>query len=130
MKSVLNSYCADAKILLMKIILVLMVFALAFSGYSAASHAMGPENCSSSQEVQNDACPPHVQNSPDHAQKHDKSGKGFCLDCAHCCATSIVLPITASWEPTPVSSNLNSVLMQFQPENRLFSLLRPPRTLA
>ena len=130
MKSVLKPYCADAKIYSMKIIIALMVFALAFSGYSAASHAMGPKSCSSSKEIQKDACPPHVQNSPDHAQKHDKSGKGFCLDCAHCCATSIVMPITAAWQPTPLSSKLNSVLMQFQAENRLFSLLRPPRTLA
>lgn len=129
MKSVLKLYCADAKLHSMKIIIALMVFALAFGGYSAASHAMGAKSCSSSKEIQKDACPPHVQNSPDHAQKHDKSGKGFCLDCAHSCAASILMPITTAWQPTRVSSNLNSVLTQFQPENRLFSLLRPPRTL-
>jgi len=115
---------------LMKILLAFMIFPLAFSGYSAASHAMSPENCSSQSQAHDANCSPEAQNSPDHAQKHDQSGKGLCLDCAHCCAASIVMPTAASWEPKPVSSGLNSVLTQFQPENRLFSLLRPPRISA
>lgn len=114
----------------MKIFLALMIFVLACSGYSAASHAMGPENCSSAQETQNDNCPPHVQDSPEHTQKHDSSSKGACLDCAHCCAASVVLPVSQAWQPTILSSDLNALSKQFQPENRLFSLLRPPKTLA
>jgi hypothetical protein len=123
----LNSFCAGAKLNPMKIILAFMIFALAFSGYSAASHAMSLENCSSQSQAHDDNCAPEVQNSPDHAQKHDQSSKGFCLDCAHCCAASVMMPSTASWEPTPVLSALDSVVTQFQPENRLISLLRPPR---
>lgn len=130
MKSVLNSSCADAKVSAMKIFLALMIFVMAFSGYSAASHAMGPDNCSSSQQMQGDSCPPDVQNSPDHAQKHDKSESGFCLDCAHCCAASVALPVTETWQPSLLSSVLNPFSEQFQPESRLFSLLRPPKTLA
>ena len=114
----------------MKIFLVLMISLLAFSGYSAASHAMGPDNCSSQQQLQDDGCPPELQASPDHAKKHDGSGNSTCLDCVHCCAASVVLPLTEAWQPMLSSSGLNTATKQFQPEGRLFSLLRPPKTLA
>lgn len=114
----------------MKLFLALIICALAFSGYSAASHAMGLEKASFILQMQEDGIGKNAQDSTDHAQKHDKSGKGFCMDCAHCCAASIVTPVTAAWKPFPILTSLSPSVPHFQPENRLFSLLRPPKTLA
>ncbi len=119
------------KLLTMKIFLALMIFALAFSGFTAASHAMGLEDCSSAQqELLNDNCAPDVKNSPDHAQKHGKAGSAVCIDCAHCHAPSFVMSAAEAWTPVVVSSSPHMGMVQVTPENRLFSLLRPPKILA
>lgn len=129
MKSALKSDCADAKIQAMKIILALMVFALAFSGFMTASHAMGPDKCSSS-SMQTDNCPPEIQKSSDHSQKHQNPDKGPCLDCLHCCGSSVMTPDTKSWNPPPVAKTMLPESSTFEPQTQVFSLLRPPRTLA
>lgn len=114
----------------MRIFVLAIILAIGFSGFSAASHAIMLDDCKSSTQVQADECAPDLKNTNDHGQKHEKSGKGFCLDCAHCCVASVVLPSDGMIVMPQPSSDMNSTVRQFQPEDRLFSLLRPPKFIA
>lgn len=115
----------------MKFLLTIIILALAFSGYSAASHAMGNEECASTSSTQLEECGhADAASDKDHAQKHEKNGAAKCIDCTHCCASSAIINHTK-----PLSYSLTSAIFAYesslsQPQGRLFSLLRPPKTLA
>jgi len=107
-----------------------MIFALAFGGYSASSHAIGKEDCSSAIQSHSNECD-HADAAfdKDHYQKHEKSA-GKCMDCSHCCASSAALVQTK-----PFTFSLTSAVFALEPpetfpQGLLFSLLRPPRILA
>lgn len=108
-----------------------MVFAFLSSGYSAVSHAMGMEDCSAQVSTELQDCQ-HADASTDkdHAQKHEKIEAAKCMDCTHCCSSSAVII-----QSKPVGFDLTGTVFmpessQAQPQGRIFSLLRPPRTLA
>lgn len=115
----------------MRIFLVLIIFALAFSGYSAASHAMGKEDCSSITQSQTGDCD-HADAAfdKDHSQKHEKNN-GKCMDCTNCCASSAAVILHTKTMTFSITSAV-FVLERSQtlPQGRIFSLLRPPKTLA
>ena len=115
----------------MKFLLAMMILALAFGGYSAASHAMGTEDCSSTASTQLEECQQDgVSTDHDHAEKHEKNSAGKCMDCTHCCASSAAILQT---KPLVISMIAEAFVIepsQAQPQGRIFSLLRPPRTLA
>jgi hypothetical protein len=122
---------AGAKFNPMKFLLTLMIFALAFGGYSAASHAMGMEDCSSSARTQLEECQhADAASDQDHAQKHEKNGAAKCMDCTQCCASSAVILQTKTFSLGKITTVFAFESSQSQPQGRLFSLLRPPRTLA
>jgi len=115
----------------MKILLTIMIFTLAFGGYSAASHAVGMEDCSSAASTQLEECQ-HADASTDkdHAAKHEKNGAGKCMDCTHCCASSAAIVQTKKLAISMITETFVVEPSQAQPQGRIFSLLRPPRTLA
>lgn len=114
----------------MKFFLAFMIFALAFSGYSAASHAMGQKDCSSITQSQSDECDhADASSDKDHAKKHEKSG-GKCIDCTHCCASSAAILQTKQFGFSLTDAVFAPEPSQAHPQGRIFSLLRPPRTLA
>ena len=114
----------------MKFFLTIMVIALAFSGYSAASHAMGTKDCSSKAGSQLEECQ-HTDASTDkdHAQKHDKK-EAKCMDCTHCCASSAAISPVKQLNFSMTGAVFAPEPSRAQPQGRFFSLLRPPRTLA
>lgn len=112
----------------MRMLILALILAIGFGGYSAAGHAMGPDNCAAA--VQIDDCAPEIQKSSDHAQKHKASGNGVCVDCAHCCVSSIVPASQKFWKIDPSKDVIISTLVDLEPQSRLFSLLRPPRMFA
>lgn len=115
----------------MKIFFALIILTLAFSGYSSASHAMGNQDCSSKSSKQMEECQ-HADGfvDNDHVSKHEKKDAAKCMDCNHCCASSVVI-----LHEKVQSFSMNDAVFrpdtrQNHPQERQFSLLRPPRTIA
>jgi hypothetical protein len=114
----------------MKFLLTLMIFALAFGGYSAASHAVVNEECGFTSTQLEECDHADAAFDQDHSQKHEKNGAAKCMDCTHCCASSAIIS-----QVKPLGFNLITAIFAFEvsqspPQGRLFSLLRPPKTLA
>lgn len=113
----------------MKFFLVLMIFALAFGSFSAASHAFGAEDCGSS-SVQSKDCANDFSKIDHHDQSQKKADKGLCLDCHHCCLGSFILPVNLSWNDALTGPDYVSRPSPIPVQAKLTSLLRPPKTLA
>lgn len=122
---------AGGRLSAMKFLLILIIFALAFSGYSSASHAMGTQDCTSVSSTEAEECRhADAASDKDHASKHEKSKAGKCMDCTHCCASSPVIIQNSHY-----SFDLLHAVFVLEPsrttrQDRLFSLLRPPRIQA
>lgn len=114
----------------MKLFLALVISALVFCGYSAASHAMGGQDCSSAVQAQSHECNhAGAASDDDHAAKHEKSG-GKCMDCSHCCASSPAIVQAKSFSFSMTGTVFAPEPSRTQAQGRIFSLLRPPRILA
>ena len=97
---------------------MLLIFAIGFSGYSAAAHSFGPDSCDPAMmtKVVDDGmdmsdCPGH-QADQDQQKDSDqsKSSKAKCMDCTHCC--------------TSHAMNILDYSMNFQPQATILNL--PP----
>ena len=119
----------------MRIFLMVLIFAIGFSGYSAAAHAFSMDSCGKAaleKSIDQDKnCADHQGHqaaSPQDDHGH-KSGKTVCLDCHHCCAAPMAgIPAISMNFPPPVKAQ--HVLPSFGYSDDLaFSFLRPPRTL-
>lgn len=121
----------------MRVLIIIIMFAIGFSGYSAAAHAFDMEACGSMAMTQADNmgmdmsdCPGHQDDStsaPD--SDNDSHGKTVCLDCHHCCASHAVsLPAYEVVHPQQAKLH-NPVSDAGYYDFFSFSLLRPPKTL-
>lgn len=127
----------------MRVFLMLLIFAISFSGYSAAAHAFGHESCDPAMMAQmaDDSvehegmdmsdCPGHQANEDQQkdADADKSTSKGKCMDCTHCCTSHAMslsdygvalLPQTSVLAPTSVDQRVDDFL---------YSLKRPPKPL-
>ena len=124
----------------MRVLLMLLIFAIGFSGYSAAAHAFGHESCNPMmQQANTDSdhknmdmsdCPGH-QAEQDQSKEadQDKTSKTKCTDCTHCCTSHAMgLPSYSFYLP-PLAAALNPQPMHGYVDEFFFSLLRPPKSL-
>lgn len=109
----------------MRFVFALVIFAIAFSGYSAGSHAFVDGDCAPLVKVK----AVDKAESSDHTQKQSDKSKGVCLDCNHCCTSVAALSKSETWSSLPQASVKAVDLQSMPPQGRIFSLLRPPKNL-
>ena len=121
----------------MRLFFMLLIFAIGFSGYSAAAHAFAQGDCAPisiskaiDQGMDMSDCPGHK--SGEDIKKDTETGKTSkvkCLDCTHCCMTHVTLHQNYTINFPPVASIHRPSLESGEARDNLFSQLRPPRTL-
>ncbi len=111
----------------MKILMAILVLALAFSGFSAASHAMSDTGHIVSSDIQGGSSD---INSADSSKDDSKAEKIACPDCLHSCSHMVFLPDNKMRMPEFASSDPVIEATDFLPDALTSSLLRPPKTLA
>lgn len=122
---------------MMKVLTLLLVFLIGFSGYSAAAHAFGADSCNpvalekmADMGMDMADCPGH-QADQDQQKDSDqgKSSKAKCMDCTHCCASHAISLPNYSMNFQPTSAVLNLPPTAGIDGDYLMSLLRPPKSL-
>ncbi len=124
----------------MRVFLMLLIFAIGFSGYSAAAHAFGPDSCDPAMKAETTNtdmdhgmdmadCPGHQaeQNKQIDAD-HSKSAKTKCMDCTHCCTSHAINLPNYSVNFPPLAAVLSPQPMHGYVDEFFFSLLRPPKS--
>lgn len=125
----------------MRIVLMMLIFAIGFSGYAAAAHSVAGESCdpmvmevSSGHASKTDMpdCPGHADDAvqTDSADQADssKSGKSICLDCHHCCTAHTAAVASYSLRLPADDTSVAMPLSSAHKVGRLFSLLRHPKS--
>ena len=121
----------------MRVFFMLLIFAIGFSGYSAAAHAFMQGDCDpismskmTEKGMDMSDCPGHKS---DKEAKKDiapsKTSKAKCLDCTHCCMSHATFHQNYTISFPPIASILSPSVEDGEARDNLFSLLRPPRTL-
>jgi len=121
----------------MRVFFMLLIFAIGFSGYSAAAHAFMQGDCdpvSMSKMADNGMdmsdCPGHSGNKDVKKDvEPSKTSKAKCLDCTHCCMNHAALQKNEAMVFLTISNVSVSSFEVGQARDNLLSLLRPPRTL-
>lgn len=116
----------------MRIFLAILVFAISFSGYSAAAHAFSDELCASEAQAEmtlNADCADHHGGADSQQDTENSDTKSVCVDCLHCCAShgASLQPVSIRFNPVPMT--LSAALTPTLTGDYLFSLLRPPKNL-
>lgn len=107
--------------------MAILVLALAFSGFSAAAHAMNDTGHVVSSDIQGDSSD---INSADTSNDKSKTEKVACTDCLHSCSHMVSLPDNKMRMPEFASADPVIEAKDFLPDALTSSLLRPPKTLA
>ena len=129
--------------MIMRVFLMIMIFAIGFSGYSATAHAFGHEYCDQAMMVQVDDhtgvhgnidmsdCPGHQadQDQQKDADTDKADSKGKCMDCNDCCTSHAASLSDYSVGFSQPLSVLNPLPLNLSAGDFLFSLLRPPKSL-
>jgi hypothetical protein len=125
----------------MRVFLMLLIFAIGFSGYSAAAHAFGPDSCDPAMKAEmTNAGMDHgldMSDCPGHQADQDKqtdadqskSSKEKCMDCTHCCTSHAVNLSDYSVNFLQPTAVLHPSLVHGYVDGLLTSLLRPPKSL-
>src|SRR6218665_2000435 len=120
--------------MIMRMFIVLMIFLINFSGYSAAAHAFSDVFCDSKSGKQVERtmhCPDHQSTNNQDDTSNDITGKTQCPDCTHCCSGhvfNVSLPTPAAHVALlPVTYTVATDRIA---GDYLFSLLRPPKFAA
>jgi len=121
----------------MRVFLILLIFAIGFSGYSAAAHAFGKDSCNPAamskmvdEGMDMSDCPGH-QADQDQTKDTDagKTAQEKCMDCTHCCASHAMNLPDYSMSFQPQTTVLNLPPTTGIDGDYLLSLLRPPKSL-
>lgn len=125
----------------MRVFLMLLIFAIGFSGYSAAAHAFGPDSCDPAMKAEMvesgmdhdmdmSDCPGHQADQGKQVDAdQSKSSKTKCMDCTHCCTSHAISLPNYSVNFPPLAAVLNPQPMHGYVDEFFFSLLRPPKSL-
>ena len=120
----------------MRVLLVLLIFAIGFSGFSAAAHAFDSKKCHEaiSVETQDKAsmhdCPEHAAAQQDQSvDKDGKKDKHLCLSCDHCCVSHTGFPQFGYTPYAPDRSDTYEVVDTAMVDNTVSGLKRPPKHL-
>lgn len=121
----------------MRVFLMLLIFAIGFSGYSAAAHAFGPDSCNpaamekmADQGMDMSDCPGHQTDQDEQTDTdQSKSSKTKCMDCTHCCTSHAISLSNYSINFPPLAAVLNPQPLDLRVGDYFFSLLRPPKSL-
>lgn len=120
----------------MRVLLILLIFAIGFSGFSAAAHAFDSKKCheAMSVETQDKAsthdCPEHAAaKQGQSADKDSKKDKDLCLSCDHCCVSHAGFPQFGYVPYTPDRSDTYEVADTAMVDSAVSGLKRPPKHL-
>lgn len=126
----------------MRVFLILLIFAIGFSGYSAAVYAFGPDSCDTAMKadmvesgvdhgMDMSDCPGHQvgQDQQKDVDQDKTSQNEKCMDCTHCCTSHAISFPSYSVNLPRLAAVLNSQPMNGHVEEVFFSLLRPPKSL-
>jgi hypothetical protein len=113
----------------MRVFLMLLIFAIGYSGFTAAAHAYGSD-CGMTQSKESPAdkagCPDEQQKIDDQADQNKSTGG---IDCHHCCSAEIGFSSDFSVNFDIASMLLSPLPDQVPTDSHISSLLRPPRHL-
>lgn len=118
----------------MRILVLLLVFAIGFSGFSAAAHTFDSSKCGQISSVEEaddtqDACAQHAKNDFKDKQT-SKDVKHSCISCGHCCMSHATITQGSINVAVPVLKTA-FVNINAEPDDDFISgLKRPPRILA
>ncbi|MBN8521632.1 MAG: hypothetical protein J0L77_07040 [Alphaproteobacteria bacterium] len=122
---------------MMKVLTLLLVFAIGFGGYSAAAHAFGADSCNpvalekmADMGMDMADCPGH-QADQDQQKDSDqsKSSKAKCMNCTHCCTSHVMSAVDYGVSFIAQASVLTPTFVNFHVGDFLYSLKRPPKSL-
>lgn len=117
----------------MRVFLMLLIFAIGFSGFSTVAHAFDSQSCvqmMSAENVQSNdiECAGHASKT-EKQQNSSKDGKHLCLNCGHCCMSHAVTPQDYINFSAPVFKTVFSFMHMNVDDDVVSGLKRPPRTL-
>ncbi len=118
----------------MRILVLLLVFAIGFSGFSAAAHAVDLQKCGQTLSVEEvddtqDACAQHVKN--DFKEKQaSKDVEHSCINCGHCCMSHATIMQGGISILVPILKTTFVNIISEPDDDFISGLKRPPRILA
>lgn len=119
----------------MRILLVLLIFAIGFSGFSAAAHAFDSQNChASSSDGEKEAgalsdCPEHAATQSQTADSSNQGDSHVCLNCDHCCVSYLGFPQFSGTLDIPDRSETFEPVDAAMADSAVSKLKRPPKYL-
>ncbi|MGE0252119.1 MAG: hypothetical protein AB7G80_05330 [Dongiaceae bacterium] len=118
----------------MRILILLLIFAIGFSGFSAAAHAFDSPKCGQSLSAektdgaQND-CASHLKNDSKEDQT-SKDAKHSCISCGHCCTAHATITQFSVNVEVPVRKTAFTNINSDPDDDFISGLKRPPRILS
>lgn len=114
----------------MRFIVLLLIFAIGFSGFSAAAHAFDSAECNPVVSFAKDASSPAGGDDLADAGKETSKDSGhLCFACSHCCMTHVVLP-HAPFKMTAIVTDVSFPMVDAHlPDSLLSGFKRPPKSL-
>lgn len=118
----------------MRVLILLLIFCIGFSGFSTAAHAIEPSHCGSSSLVEvDDSTSAAVDDCTEMSQK-SKSGESkeqghVCLNCGHCCVSHLALADLDITVDVPVIKSTFTIVDSDVDNDFISTLKRPPKSL-
>lgn len=119
----------------MRILLVLLIFAIGFSGFSAAAHAFDSQNCheaTSAEKKEAGAfpdCPEHAATQSQTADSSTQDDSHVCVNCDHCCSSPLGFSQFSGTLDIPERSEAFALADAAMADSAVSELKRPPKYL-
>lgn len=118
----------------MRVLILLLIFCIGFSGFSTVAHAVESSHCGSSSLAEmSDSTSAAVDDCAEMPQK-DKSGESkkqshVCLNCGHCCVSHLALADLDITVDVPVIKSTFTIVDSDVDNDFISTLKRPPKSL-